>query len=200
MINTPEFYTAESWKISGHYYWSIRVTMAKWFFLLSGYVLRGDFEESAQNHFWSSSCFKTVVNDVYVEMHGIKHLLLNLTYYIIPDISEDGSWTLLTWNTVNCYEKKSTCAIVIIYQVMVWAFWHHQKSRQLKKKKISPKKFTYFFPQIFQPVCYSKLFPYISYQYSFIQISFVIHIKLLVSTDWFIFDFLQSTKIVLFYY
>lgn len=35
-------------------------------------------------------------------MQGTKHLLLNLTYYIIPDTSEGGSWTLLTWNTVNC--------------------------------------------------------------------------------------------------
>ena len=53
-----------------------------------------------------------------VEVHGIKPTiepeLLNGTYHTTLDISEDGGWTLLTWNFVDYYKKKATCAIIII--------------------------------------------------------------------------------------
>ena len=54
----------------------------------------------------------------FLEVHGIKPTiepeLLNGTYHTTLDISEDGGWTLLTWNFVDYYKKKATCAIIII--------------------------------------------------------------------------------------
>lgn len=68
-----------------------------------------------------------MVNDICVEVHGRKPIiepeLLNGTTIIefqygnpTLNISEDGGWTLLTWNCFDYYKKKATCAIIIIWQ------------------------------------------------------------------------------------
>lgn len=43
-----------------------------------------------------------------VEVHGVKPItepeLLNGTHHTTLDISEDGGWTLFTWNFVDYYK------------------------------------------------------------------------------------------------